>query len=473
MAINEPTPILAAHKLRWRTARHVVSGTYAVKRHGTDYLPLAYKGQDQGLGGDYDRFKQATPFYPAASRTLDGIAGLMMRKEPVMEAGGLIQEIKNVITTNGDSIEELARIVCREVLTTNYCGLLTDYPEGEASSLGAMLDEGIRPFINHYPAESILECTPGVIRNRRVPVRVRLLEDENTVLLLKLVDGFVVTEVYEAANGSFPIEGRPTKRFEPKANGKRLTEIPFDLITSDNSFIPSGSQLDNVVTLNLDHYVTQGLLTRQLLFGISPMLFIAGVEDKEGDSIEWTPGAVYTTEFHDAKPYVINVPSDAAVPLEHQLEKLEDRMATVASRILARQKQVAEAAETEAVRQGAENSVVAMLANAISVRFERSIQRVNMFTGNDTKVRFQINTDYLPTNISPQEITALLGLRKSNEMSAKSLFYRLRTAGLYNETLTFEEEQSRLKEVPVAATPAVATDLVDTGQVTPPAAPTA
>lgn len=460
MTINVPTPNIAKHLTRWRTARDVVSGTYAVKDRGVTYLPIAYRGQDTSRGGDYDRFKQATPFYPAASRTLDGIVGLMMRKEPVLESNGLIKDIKGVITSNGDSLEELARLACREVLTSNYCGLLTDYPEGKASSLGAMLDEGIRPFINLYPAESILECTPGVVRNRRVPVRVRLLDDQDTVRLFKLVDGYVVIETYEARDGAFASEGAYTRRYEPKADGKRLTEIPFDLITSDNSFTPSGAQLDNVVTLNLEHYVTQGLLTRQLLFGISPMLFIAGVEDKEGDEIEWVPGATYTTDNENAKPYVIAVNSDAAVPIEHQLDKLEDRMATVASRILARQKSVAEAAETEAVRQGAENSVVAMIANAISVRFERAIARVNAFTGGTEPARFQVNTDYLPTNISPQEITALLGLREANEISAKSLFYRLRTAGLYNETLTFEEEQARKAEIP--ATPALKAAVLST-----------
>ncbi|MGU3389162.1 DUF4055 domain-containing protein [Sphingomonas sp. M1A8_2b] len=455
MSVNTPEDNIAKQLTRWRTARDVVSGAYAIKARSTGqtYLPLAYRDQDTVA---YEAYQKATPFYPAASRTLDGIVGLMMRKEPVLETDGLAKEIKGVITSNGDSVDELARIACREALTTNYCGLFTDYPEGEASSLGAMLDEGIRPFINFYPAESILECKPGVVRNQRVPVRVRLLDNENRVRILKLVDGYVVIEIYDAKGGAFPVEGQPTKRYEPKANGNRLTEIPFDLITTDNSFTPSGAQLDNVVTLNLDHYVTQGLLTRQIMYGISPMLFIAGVEQKEGETFEWIPGQVYTTDNADAKPYVINVPSDAAVPLEHQLEKLEDRMATVASRILARQKSVAEAAETEAVRQGAENSIVAMIANAVSARFERAIGRVNAFDGGTDSVRFQINTDYLPTNISPQEITALLGLREANEISAKSLFYRFRTAGLFNETLTFEEEQLRKAEIPATPAPKAA-----------------
>ena len=447
MAINLRCSSLSQHLNRWTTARDVIEGTYKVRAKGEAYLPLAFATQD---AASYARYLKQVSFYPAANRTADGIVGLMMRRDPVMETTGLLKEIKHVITSHGDSVEELARQVCREVLTTNYCGLLTDYPAGTASSLGAAIEEGIRPFVNLYKAENILECKPGVGRIGRVPVRVRLQDDDCTVRLLEMRAGRVVVKVYRTdENGVFPMEDSPTETYEPTANGRYLTEIPFDLITTDNSFTPSGAPLDNVVTLNLDHYVMSGALTTHIIFGISPMLFISGIEGKEGDTLSWAPGAIYTSEKAEARAQVLSVPADAAVPIEHAIQAYEDRLAAIASRILARQKSVAEAAETEAVRQGAENSVLAMIANTVSAHMERALARVSAFTDN-AAVRFQINTDYLPTNISPQEITALLGLRSANELSAKSLFYKLRDGGVYNETLTFEEEQARIAEIQAA-----------------------
>lgn len=451
MAINLRCPLLSKHLTRWTTARDVIEGTYKVRAKGEAYLPLAFATQD---AAGYARYIKQVTFYPAANRTAEGIVGLMMRKDPVMETTGLLKAIKSVITSHGDSVEELARHVCREVLTTNYCGLLTDYPAGAASSLGAAIDEGVRPFVNLYRAENILECKPGVVRNKRVPVRVRLQDDDCTVRLLELRAGRVVVKVYRTdPDGVFPMEDSPSETYEPKANGLPLTEIPFDLITTDNSFTPSGAPLDNVVTQNLDHYVKCGALSTQIIFGISPMLFISGVEGKEGDQLSWAPGAIYTSADPASRAQVLSVPSDSATPIRQEIESIEDRLAATASRILARQKSVAEAAETEAVRQGAENSVLAMVANTVSAHMERALARVSAFT-DGAEVRFQINTDYLPSNISPTEITALLGLRSAGELSAKSLFYKLRDGGVFNETLTFEEEQTRIGEIQAAIAPA-------------------
>ena len=162
-AINQPCPKLSKHLYRWTTARDVISGTYAVRAKGEVYLPKAYSTQTLE---EYTSYQKHVPFYAAANRTCEGIAGLMMRRDPVLEASGILAEIKAVISSNGDSVEELTRKVCKEVLITNYCGLLTDYPTEKASSLGAMLDEGKRPFVNLYPAETILECKPGIVKNQ-------------------------------------------------------------------------------------------------------------------------------------------------------------------------------------------------------------------------------------------------------------------------------------------------------------------
>lgn len=459
MNINDPTPEIAAMYDRWQTCRDVTSGTYAVKNKGLDYLPRTFADMTME---EYRSFKRFVPFYPAANRTHDGIVGLMLRHDPVMEATGTIKQLKNVISSNGDSVEELARRSAREFLSSGFYGYFTDYPAGQASSKTAALDEGIRPFVNFYDCFSILECTPGKVKGIRQPKRVRIKDDARTIRLIELVNGFVVIHVYKADdNGTFPHWNSPSETYEPVAHGQRLDEIPFDLVTPDGMMEPSAPPLENVCWMNLDHYVTQGLLSTQHLFGVSPMVIVTNTEGEEGKKIRWTPGALFTLSDPNAKAYVIAVSSDAAVPLEHQLAGIEDRIAAVASRILARQKSVAEAAETEAVRQGAENSVLAMLANSISAKLERALQRASSFVDKNATVRFQINTDYLPTNMSSQEITALLGLNAARKMSDRSLFYKLRDGGVYDEKLTFEEEQKRIgesdpvAEVPVATPQAV------------------
>ena len=94
MKINEPTPEIQAMYERWRLCRDVLSGTHAVKKRGYEYLPKAYGAMDDT---EYAGYKKHVPFYPAANRTREGIVGLMMRRDPVLEATGTLKEIKNTI----------------------------------------------------------------------------------------------------------------------------------------------------------------------------------------------------------------------------------------------------------------------------------------------------------------------------------------------------------------------------------------
>ena len=450
MAVDDRDPILQEQLERVKTARDVLSGTRAVKNAGSRYLPYAFKGQEKDVIS-YNGYKKRVPFYCAASRALDGFLGMMFRREPVLEADGTLAVIKNVITSRGDSVERLAQQAAREALSSGFALLVTDHPEGRASSQGAAIAEGIRPFTNLYKFENILEYTVGIVRNMQKPIRVRVMDNEKTVRLFKLVDGFVVIEVYEAdADGVFPDEGNPTRVIRPRANGRPLNEIPCDPVTASGELEFSRGPLDNVIETNLEHFATQGLLTTLHMYGISPMLFFAGVE--RGTSIDWVPGGVWCEPEHTARPYVLSVPADHAIPLEHQLQALEDRLATLASRILARHKAVAEAAETEAVRQGAENSVLAMIANSVSQSIEKALQRVADYSGVG-EVRFQINTDFVPGNITPAEVSSLLGLNEKQKLSDKSLFYKLRDGGIYDETLTYEQEQERIAQSTVVEPP--------------------
>ena len=455
MAIDERSEIFAKHVERIERNRDVIAGTRAVKKAGTRYLPYAFKQQAED-DESYQRYKMQVPFYPAASRAHDGFMGMAFRKEPVAELPPRTSQIKSIITNRGDSLERLAKYTFAEAIT-GHALLVTDHPASKATSLATAIDEGIRPFINLYKFEHILEYTVGIVRNMQKPIRVRLLDNDETVRLYKLdKDGFVVIELYKKVEGSFPPEGAPTQTFKPTdANGNRIVDIPVDPVSLDGEFHPTTGPLDNVVETNLDHYLKQGQLTVLTLYGISPFLFFSGVE--RGTDIDWVPGGVFCDPEKEAKPYVVSVPADHAIPLEHQLQSLEDRLATLTSRILARHKPVAEAAETEAMRQGAENSVLAMIANSVSEAIEKALQRVAMFLGEEGSVRFQINTDYIPANLDANQIKALLELNQAGRYSDESLFYKLRDGGQYDETLTYDEEKKRIAastpvEVPVPPT---------------------
>jgi hypothetical protein len=175
------------------------------------------------------------------------------------------------------------------------------------------------------------------------------------------------------------------------------------------------------------------------------MLFAKGLQSGDVDKVTVSPGAILATESAEADLKWVAPSGDGIPSLERQLERIEDKLAVVASRILARVKPAPEAAETEALRQGAENSVLASIANHISAKITKALQLVADWT-DGSAVNYQLNTDYLPTKMDASEIKALFEVYNGGGMSFESFFYALRDRGVHNETLTLDEEQKRIED---------------------------
>ena len=457
MDVSKPHPSIACEHERWNTNADVISGQLTVKKRGVKYLP---KPIPDMTAPAYRSFKGYVSFYPAANRTLTGLLGLMFRRTPVLENNGVIEEyLKDIITRDGKSINELARAVCKDYLTTAYYGLLVDHPSGSATSAGEAIEQGIRPYVLQYPAHSILEVRRGVIGLRKGLTYVRVLDDCDTVRVLELIGGVYTVTIWRKVGDQFVADAPIT----PRRNGQPMREIPFVLISEEDEITPQPSVMDHVVQLNLDHYQTQGLLTSSHLFVSTPILFGKGIDENEEKKIVASPGVIIAAHSENADLKWVAPSGDGIPSLERQLERTEDKLAVVASRILARQKAVAEAAETEALRQGAENSVLASIANHISAKITQALKLVAAWT-DKSEVSYQLNTDYLPAQMDASEITALNTVRKDRGMSFESFFYAMRDRGVHNETLTLEEERKRLEDddkraaeeaalVPVATAP--------------------
>lgn len=438
MDINKPHPSIACHHDRWDINADVTGGHYPVKARGTKYLPKAYSEQTPD---EYRAFSDHVELYPAANRTLTGLLGLMFRRAPVLENDGLIESrLKQGITRSGKTINELAKDIARAYLRTAYHGLLVDHPAGSATSAGEAIEQGIRPYVLQYPAHSILELRRGPIGNAHGLTYVRVLDDEDTVRVLELIQGAYTVTIWRKIDETFV----PDAPITPRRKGQPLREIPFILISEDDSLVPEPSIMDHVVQLNISHYRTQGLLTSCHMFISTPMLFAKGVNEKEGKKVVIGVGNVVTAENDNADMKWVAPSGDGIPSLERQLERTEDKLAVVASRILARHKAVAEAAETEALRQGAENSVLASIANHLSAKISQALKQVALWT-DGSEVRYQLNTDYLPAKMDASEISSLFTVYQGGGMSFESFFYALRDRGVHNETLTLVEERTRIK----------------------------
>jgi hypothetical protein len=446
--ICEPTcDILKAHP-RWKRNRDIIEGEYAVKHCGVFYLPMPTSSMS---ALDYAAFKDRTLFYPAASRTHDGLMGLMYRKAPVLTAGALLASIASMITQAGDTVEDLCEEVSAETLITNFTGLLTDQPtsDGEMSRADA-LALGYRPFIAVYRAESILEVTQSVVRNRKVLTRVRLLDDCATVRELLLIDGQYVQRVWKEIAGTWNL----SDEFRPTRDGAILDHIPFVVVNSDGKLTPTPAALDHCVNLNLQHYRQYGLVTIAMMYQASPIGYVAGLDLAStiaddgtvtpAPTLSVSPGTIW--QFADATTKVgtLEFSEGGIGALSTVADKIEEFIATVGARILSSDKAAAEAAETLAIRRASENSVLASTTRTIGRQIEVALQMVADWMGDTEEVKLALNTDFLPSPMTSLELQAIVQAWQAGAISTETKFYALQQGEIVPPTTTFEEEQARI-----------------------------
>lgn len=449
--INQPTTAIEAAYGRWAKNRAFVDGEEAVKAQGRVYLPAA---NPDDTAPEYDAYIARTGFLPAASKIAQGLCGLIGRKRPQLGTlSARVELLTQLITPNGESLDDLAEWVVRETLITNFTGLLVDHPEREQfSGLSAAneIELGYRPRVAGYCGETILELTPGLVNNARQLLRVRLLEnDGSTVRELMLNNGIYQVRMWKKVDNDF--QAGPTKT--PTRNGAPLTEIPFVLVSTSDKLTPTPSILQHSVDLNLQHYRVEGLLTSVLYFLSAPIPVVTGLKaEKNADgtdkpiNLNVAVGNAWIFPEHDTKAEYLEFKGQGATVIENKLKNIKDELSTIGHSILAPEKPAPEAAETQMLRRAAENATLAGFTRTISRKLERVIRMFALWA--DPKagdVTYSLNTDFLPQQMTAQEMTALMGMWQAGAITQSQLLHCLVDGEILSPALDIEAEIERTK----------------------------
>lgn len=447
MNIDEPTPEISAWKDRWKTVRDVVAGEYQIKLGRERYLPRGRAGQGDV---EYDKYLGDTPFYPATARTAQGKRGLMFAANVVLQSSKRFEAIKETITANGMSVRELAEEVVWETLQTNFTGLLVEHgakPEGVELNGENEIEEGYRPFIHLFPAETILEATYGVVRNRKTLIRVRLLEGKDRVLELLNRNGVYVQRVHKRTDGKWKF----TETI-PDKGGVPFKEIPFVVVSDNNKACPQPSVLEDMVRLNLNHYRKQGKISAIHMFISGVVPYIAGLVPEVGpDGTPKQPNISFNNQGfivvpdHQTKFGFWEPEGKQVESLERERQHYEEQMAKVGARMLAPERVAPEAEATVALRSAAEDSTNASLALRYASRISKALTFASRWL-DDSEATYTLNTDYANRTMNAQEMTAALAMVQAGQISWRTFFFMLRDRKVVNATLTPEEERSQIEQ---------------------------
>ena len=138
--------------------------------------------------------------------------------------------------------------------------------------------------------------------------------------------------------------------------------------------------------------------------------------------------------------------------LEHLLDRKEQQMAVLGARMLFPEKKAVEAAETASMHRQGENSALAALALAVARALSEAMIIARDWIGANGETGIALNTDYLPTPMSPQMLLALVQAVQSGHISRRTFFSNLQGGEIIATETAFEDEQGEIEAELLSAT---------------------
>lgn len=457
MAIKPDTPHseYAAAQTRWAKCRDAIDGEDAVHGSGETYLP---KLKEQSAT-DYSAYVMRTPFYNATARTIDGLVGMIFRKNPDVTAPAALDAIRADMTLTDSDIDELAEVIAREVIGVGRLGILVEYPQeiegpmtqAQASALNR------RPYCTTYKTECILNWRAERVNNAMQPVMITLMEcvtewsnefESSTVeqvRALLLEQGGYVQRVYRQIKNSKGWE-QFGPDIVPLMNGSPLTYIPFMFFgPSHNGVGVQKSPVYDLVTLNLSHYRSTADLEHGAHFTGLPTAVVSGYTAAENEKLAIGSSSAWVFPDPAAKASYLEFTGQGLGALENRLLEKEKGMAAIGARMLAPEKAKAEAARTVQIRHSGEGAVLSTISSMIGSGLTRVLRIMADWSGESAEVKVVLNKDFIDTTMTAQDVAGLVSAWQSGSISYSTLFWNLKQGELIPAERTMEEEQAELE----------------------------
>ena len=463
---------------KWTRIRHVIEGEDAVKGAGRTYLP-DLTGQS---APEYDAYKTRSLFFGAAKRTVLGLVGAVMRKEPHLEVPPALDDIVSDIGVDGESVTQFAMKLLDEVLSTGRVGVYVDAPPKDEGA-----EDEILPYLTIYYPENIINWKTVRLRGRNQLSMVVLKEsieagdgdeyrrEEQTVYrVLKLVaveEGEGEDDEVHGSSHVFvverwiKVEGRGVREEDqwvmldsviPKLQGgSPLDYIPFTIVgvTGTGPKVEK-SQLLDLVNVNLSHYRTSADLEHGRHFTALPTAWVAGFQVEDNAELKIGSATAWVAADPSAKAGFLEFTGAGLGSLESAMETKEKMMAVLGARLLEPQRPGVEAAESLRLRQSGEGSVLMNAALSVSEGIEIVLDWVARWYGLlETEPVFKLNTDFNVAGIDSAILTSLMQALQSGGISWDTWFYNLQRGELIPDGIDAEAERALIETSIPMATP--------------------
>lgn len=439
MSVDKPKSSYDEYKAIWSKCRDAALGQEEVHAKGREYLP-SLSGQTET---EYLAYKNRAVFYNATARTIDALSGLLFRKDPRVELPDSLRPILYNIDSKGSYLTDLVEYIAEEIFIVGRIGLLVDYPRVDVEMTVAEAERAnLTPFMTTYTAENIINWTTRVINNkirlsmvvlREITEHVDPVTFKDTTCtkyrVLSLDEAGLYNQMTykhdSASNCYIPELGEP---LYPLMSGNRMNYIPFIIVGSRtiSEEIQKPPLLD-LINLNFSHYRSTADIEHAAHYTALPTPVIVGHSLAEGTTLKIGSSEAWVFSEPDANAFYLEYSGQGLGALEERIDKKESQMAALGARMLMGDKAAAETAETHQIKRQGEYSALASLAQSISNAITVILSWIAEWKGLDsTDILYQINKDFFPSQLSAQELTALLQTWQSGGIAFSDFINQLK-----------------------------------------------
>jgi hypothetical protein len=440
----------------WRRVRDVLEGSDTVKNRNIDYLPRL--GLQKEV--EYQAYKTRANFYGATSRSVDGVCGMVFRKNPTIGGPDQTQEIIDRASGSVGRFVDVCRLAFYEVVALSRFGLLVDMPKKPINGIS-------NPYLIPYQAEDIINWKWTMVNGEPVTSMVVLEErydvdgpdlftsiEKVRYRVLFLDNGIYRQQVWEEVQ-ALPhgkTELVVVKDIVPNVMGVPFKSLPFQFFggSGGNPTVEIPTILD-MVDLNLSHYRTSADLEHGRHFTALPTPWAVGFPTQDeyhiGSSVAWV------SSDPSARAGFLEFSGAGLASLERAQEEKEKKMSSLFSRML-EGAGPAETATAVSMRHAGEQGVIQALANDVSLGLTQCAKWIMRMSGVSSEetldtVEVLLNTELVSIGPDTALLDALIRAMQAGAMRKETVIYQMSKMGLLPPGTDYQQEVQELAAVEV------------------------
>jgi len=443
----------------WKRARDTYGGQKKVQAAGETYLPKL----DNQSATQYESYKMRARFLNAVRRTVDGLTGMVFRKEPIVESNGIDGFLADVALQN-QSFVDYAQQVINEVLLVAGGGTLVEHPiQAEVITVAQAEQMNMRPLFKFYAVENVINWRYKTINNIPTLVEVVLKEKyqndsgeqkELTRNLLIDIDGVykqIVTKPDDAV--------KPIEEIIPLMNGKTMEFIPFVFHNTRTGIKYEMPPLTDLVDTNIHHYQIEADHMHGLRYVALPTPYVTGCSGPEENAnnedgtpvkqMSLGPSEIWFIANELAKVGMLEFTGTGLAAIREQLSRVESHMAQLGARVLMPEELIGKETATKSIISAkSETSLLSRIVNVTSSQLTTALRYASMWMDKTDleKYKVTLNTDFLPVSMTSADLTALVGSWVSGAISHETLFDNLKKGDIIAGDADFNSERKKIED---------------------------